>query len=871
MKLNTLRGYVEFYRSLGFNILPVKTGTKKPSVNWKEYQNREVTSDEIERWFSNNNVGVCVVNGKISGNHITIDFDFKEPLTSSEIIKNALKLVKDIVGARLIRTMIVKSHRSIKLHYFVNTNKQISKRSFKVDHAEINGIDVLGEGSIDVLPPSKHPSGTQYKFIKNNGEILKPLQITEDEFNELIWKLEELSKNRRNRKDVQSSWRKLSEDAVNRIIKAVKPYWKPGSRHELALGLGGLFYYSGLNLEEALNIVSKICEEMEDEEIRDRLRAVEDSYKDGNTAYRPFFDGFDNLLGELLKTLRINELWSWIKTEYRKNGVYREYYRVNADGVFLVGVMKDNGSWRIVKKELVISQSLRFTRELEGTEPRFEVVVGNKVIVGTLRELKEELTNMGVVAKNRFIDDCLSRLLETSRDRELIRKCRVYEMAGVFEENGELKIVHPTINTEIIPYNAIAHEIIESMSKFEADENGERARLFARLIVGLKPEFRFIIAGYSAISPFFWILKESHGLNVTPHLMLYERRGTGKSQTLSVFTRNLYGTKAFIGDDLRTEFRLMSLVSSTTFPLLVDEVGGSISSSALEILKASSTGMTEGHRGLRNQRMKEYKLTAPFCMTANRWVWGDSALRDGRIVAIPTAEKISDLTEEEFTEIKIALEKSKKLFGLYLLKSVIEELTPSGADLLELILNEELRIKQELNGIELIDGRRYRMYALLRVGYRFWIHALLRALADDEFEVFRESLEEPLKPEKFRKSVEKIERTIKEEKENQLDGVRAWIEYLQNLHKDEDWFGYYGLFGHTSRNGEEMILITHEALGHYNEFARRRGFPTFGSLKEMGITIADILGRSIQEVYKLYYVENRPIRSVGIPKSLIFE
>ena len=416
------------------------------------------------------------------------------------------------------------------------------------------------------------------------------------------------------------------------------------------------------------------------------------------------------------------------------------------------------------------------------------------------------------------------------------------------------------------------------MSQFEPDINGAIAKLFAKLIAGLKPEYRLVIAGYTAISPFFWILKESYGFNVTPHLMLYERKGTGKTQTLSIFTWNLYGTKTFIGDDLRSEFRLMNLISSTTFPLLVDEVGGSVSASTLEILKASSTGATDGHRGLKNQKMKSYRLTAPFCMTANRWDWGDSALKEGRIIAIPTNEKISDLSEEEFTDIKIALEKSKKLFGLFLLESVIEDLIPSGADLLEMILKEELRVKEELEGIEVSDSRRYRMYALLRVGYRFWLHSLLKALSIEGIEEFKKILEEPLKPEKFRRIVEKIERLIKEDKESQLDGIRSWGEYLQNLHvRDssyenvDDWLSRHSLIEHKNRNGEELLLISLEALGHYNEFTRRRGFSTFSSLKDLGSVVADVLNCSVSDVYKGFYVGDKTVRAVGIPKSLIFE
>jgi len=55
--------------------------------------------------------------------------------------------------------MIVKSYRSIKLHYFVKTDKTIRKRGFRCEHPALQSIDVLGEGSIDILPPTIHPSG----------------------------------------------------------------------------------------------------------------------------------------------------------------------------------------------------------------------------------------------------------------------------------------------------------------------------------------------------------------------------------------------------------------------------------------------------------------------------------------------------------------------------------------------------------------------------------------------------------------------------------------------------------------------------------------------------------------------------------------
>ena|GEM_PF-3855776 len=57
----------------------------------------------------------------------------------------------------------------------------------------------------------------------------------------------------------------------------------------MALGLGGLFYYAKRPIEEAKAVIEAICKETGDTELADRLRAVEDSYSDEETAYFCFF------------------------------------------------------------------------------------------------------------------------------------------------------------------------------------------------------------------------------------------------------------------------------------------------------------------------------------------------------------------------------------------------------------------------------------------------------------------------------------------------------------------------------------------------------------------------------------------------------
>ena len=55
------------YRQLGFSVIPV-LDTKKPKVDWKEYQDRIATEEELEAWFAKKNgTGVGIVTGEVSG------------------------------------------------------------------------------------------------------------------------------------------------------------------------------------------------------------------------------------------------------------------------------------------------------------------------------------------------------------------------------------------------------------------------------------------------------------------------------------------------------------------------------------------------------------------------------------------------------------------------------------------------------------------------------------------------------------------------------------------------------------------------------------------------------------------------------------
>ncbi len=66
----------ESYRKAGLAVLLAAKAKKRPSIGgWKTWSKRLPTEMEIAAWFANNQDGICIVAGAVSGNLECIDFD----------------------------------------------------------------------------------------------------------------------------------------------------------------------------------------------------------------------------------------------------------------------------------------------------------------------------------------------------------------------------------------------------------------------------------------------------------------------------------------------------------------------------------------------------------------------------------------------------------------------------------------------------------------------------------------------------------------------------------------------------------------------------------------------------------------------------
>lgn len=145
---------VDLYRRLGLSLIPIAVRSKKPIIDWKPYQRRLPTDEEVRGWFERGDNGVGIVCGSASQNLYVLDLD--DPALLHE---NPLAEIAD-------KTIMVRTSRG--LHPYLK-----SLVPAPITHRPSYHLDLIGNGGFVVAPPSVHPDGTQYEFASDVRSILE--------------------------------------------------------------------------------------------------------------------------------------------------------------------------------------------------------------------------------------------------------------------------------------------------------------------------------------------------------------------------------------------------------------------------------------------------------------------------------------------------------------------------------------------------------------------------------------------------------------------------------------------------------------------------------------------------------------------------
>jgi hypothetical protein len=148
------------YRALGWSVIPINPRSKKPLIEWDEFQQRLPSQDEIRAWwrrFPKANVGV--VTGRVSG------------LVVVDVETRSRDKIREITGRFPTRVRQRTGRGGV--HLFYDYPRGLDRVPCRVDKEA--GIDVRADGGYVVAAPSTHPdTGKRYAWLDQNPLATQP-------------------------------------------------------------------------------------------------------------------------------------------------------------------------------------------------------------------------------------------------------------------------------------------------------------------------------------------------------------------------------------------------------------------------------------------------------------------------------------------------------------------------------------------------------------------------------------------------------------------------------------------------------------------------------------------------------------------------
>lgn len=206
------------YHKMGFSIIPIEYGGKRPLLPWEKYQKERMSLEEVKNWFSQR-VNIGIIGGKISGNLVIVDYDDMDVYEKASEGTDSTTL----------------THKTGKgIHKFFKTDSPVE--SFRISELS---IDVQGEGKYVVAPPSYH-AGKKRNY-ERISEATEPKHLKTDTFkDDFIASLEKVfKKNFRRQRDVI---------AIGRLLEGVTE----GERDQSAIYVATWYRKQGFTTEETL-------------------------------------------------------------------------------------------------------------------------------------------------------------------------------------------------------------------------------------------------------------------------------------------------------------------------------------------------------------------------------------------------------------------------------------------------------------------------------------------------------------------------------------------------------------------------------------------------------------------------------------------
>lgn len=209
MMANSVLAQANEYIDQGWSILPVKPSEKRPYMtNWLQYQHTKATKEMANSWFTSlTGAGVGMVTGRISG-VVVLDVESYCSIPIDELL-------------RRYPTQMISRTGTGGYHLFYLYPNGISKIANRVGIFE--GADIRADGGFIVLPPTRHPNGKLYEWVKKGPLGVFPKALL----------------------DIQSQPKAQGDGWITEALRGVSE----GGRNDACARLAGYFFHKGLNAD----------------------------------------------------------------------------------------------------------------------------------------------------------------------------------------------------------------------------------------------------------------------------------------------------------------------------------------------------------------------------------------------------------------------------------------------------------------------------------------------------------------------------------------------------------------------------------------------------------------------------------------------
>lgn len=404
VKIKQLKQYI----SQGFSIIPLQSNSKQPVVAWTEFQSRRMSEDEVAKYFKNSE-NVAIVCGTIS-NLIVIDADTQETVEFLEQFEEFKQTAK------------VKTRRGFH-YYFIIPDLPADFGSQKI-HKDNIKIDVKANGGYVVAPPSE-VGGHVYEWLPNKqGEVGMIFECSFVEFEKLLDSIKEKLETKKKEGKKEKRERKGALTKLKRLI--LKKYTE-GYRQDICLYLSGLLRKEGYSKEDVDQLITEICFEAKDKDIKQRISAVEFTFQQED------INSIKGLSGLIELGFDKEELYKAIKDKKNYNHIGNDYYEKD-NLVF----MQDNNGFKMLGPKIEIKAKV-----LDGSDIMYEIQFLEKT--DYLKEVKDiekirKVTGLAIIRESRYLEWLNYEVLKC-KQKKYIRKNTGWN-GGAF--------YHPGIQTEDI-------------------------------------------------------------------------------------------------------------------------------------------------------------------------------------------------------------------------------------------------------------------------------------------------------------------------------------------------------------------------------------------------------------------------------------